>query len=151
MLYNLLTNFVEAGILGQIGNVTMHLAIDLDILHHCLAIGFQTAIEVVQVLDAAHLTGCRIEEFRGQGLRQRVVALLLIAAHQVITLFLDHFIETWYLVGRILQVGIHRNHHIALRLFEATVERRTLAIVTTELDAFHHVRMFLVQFVDNLP
>ena len=151
MLYHLLTNLIKAGILRQIRNITMHLTIHLDILHHRLAIGFQTAVEVVQVLDTAHLPCCGIEEFRGQGLRQRVVTFLLIAAHKVITLFLDHLIESGDLIRRILQIGIHRDDHVTLCLFKATIERRTLAVVSAELDALHHIRILLVQFTDNLP
>ena len=79
MVYHLLANLVEARILCQIGNVTMHLAIHLDVLHHISAVGFQSAVEVVQVLDATHLAGRRVEKFRGKGLRYGVVAFLLIA------------------------------------------------------------------------
>ena len=79
MLYHLLADLVETCVLGQIRNITMHLAIHLDILHHCLAICLQATVEVVQVLDTADLPGCRIEEFRGQGLRDRVITFLFIS------------------------------------------------------------------------
>ena len=78
---HLLANLVETGILGQIGNIAVHLTIDLDILHHILAIGLQAAIEVVQILDATHLAGRCIEQFRWKGLRDRVITFLLVAAH----------------------------------------------------------------------
>ena len=150
MVYHLLADLVEAGILGQIGDVTVHLTIHFDILHHGLAIGFQSTVEVVEVLDAADLTGCCVEEFRGQRLRNRVVALLLIAAHQIIALLLDHPIQLGNLIGRVLKVGIHRNDHVALGLFETTIQGRTLAVVTTELDALHTVRLGC-QVIDHLP
>ena len=53
MLYHFLTNLIEAGILCQIRYITMHLAIDLDILHDILTIGLQTTIKVMKILDAA--------------------------------------------------------------------------------------------------
>ena len=146
MLHHLLTDLVKTCILGQIGNITMHLTIYLDILHHRFAIGLQTAVEVMQVFDTAHLTGCSVEEFRRQCFRDGIVAFLLITTYQIITLFLDHSIEFWYLVRRILKVCIHRDNHITLCLFETTIERRTLAVVPAELDAPHHIGLFLVQF-----
>ena len=79
MLYHLLPDLIEAGILGQIRDIAVHLSIHLDILHHRLAVCFQAAVEVVQVLDTADLPGCRIEELRGQGLRDRVITFLFIS------------------------------------------------------------------------
>ena len=34
VVYHLLANLVKAGVLGQVGNIAVHLAIDLDILDH---------------------------------------------------------------------------------------------------------------------
>ena len=151
MLNNLLTNLVEAGIFGQIRYITVHLAIDLNVFHHGLTIGLQTTIEVVQVLDTAHLTGRRIKELRGERLGDGVITLLLITTHQVVAFHLDHTIQLWNLVGRVLKVGIHRDHHITLCLLKTAIERRTLTVVTTELDTFHHIRLLGMQLTDNIP
>ena len=58
MLHHLLAYLVEACVLCQIRYIPVHFAIYLDILHHILPVGFQTTVEVVQVLDAAYLP-CR--------------------------------------------------------------------------------------------
>ena len=51
MVHNLLPDVAKAIHLGNDWNVTVHLAIHLDILHHFIAISLKTAVEVVQ-LDA---------------------------------------------------------------------------------------------------
>lgn len=66
MMNHLFTNLVESGILGQIGDETMHLSEDFDILHHILSICFQTTIEVMQILNSAHLSGRCIESLVGR-------------------------------------------------------------------------------------
>ena len=151
MLYHLLANLAKTGLLGQVGYVTMHLAIYLNIFHDSLTIGFQTAVEVMQVLDATDFASRSIEKLRGQRLRQRIVALLFVATHKVITLLLNHTVQVRNLVGRVLKVGIHRDNHIALSLGKATIQSRTLAIVTTELDALHLIWVLLVQLRNNIP
>ena len=52
---------LESGIFGQIGDVAVHFAIYLDIFYYYFAIGFQSAIEVVQVFDTRYFTGRSIE------------------------------------------------------------------------------------------
>ena len=150
MMDHLLANLVESSVLCQIRNVAVHLTIHLDVLHHIATIGLQAAVEVVQVLNAAHFAGGSIEQFRGQRLRERVVAFLFVARYQVVAVFDDHAIEFWYLIRRILKVGIHCYHHVTLGFLEAAIECRTLAIVTTEGNALHVVRL-LAQVVDDLP
>ena len=70
----------------------MHLAIDLDILHHSLAIGLQTTVKIMQVLNAADLTSRCVEEFRGKGLRNGIITFLLIARNKIVTFLLNHTI-----------------------------------------------------------
>ena len=150
VVYHLLTDLVEARILGQIGDEAVHLAIYLDILHHVATISLQSAVEVVQVLDPAHLPCRGVEQLRGDGFRQRVVAFLLVTRNEVVAAVHDHVVQLGNLIGRILQVGIHRDHHITLSSLEAAVEGRTLSVVPAELDAFH-VRVLLAQLVDHCP
>mgnify|MGYP007107555695 CR=1 FL=1 len=124
MVNRLFAYLVEACVLGQVWDVAVHLAINLDILHHVAAISFQSAVEVVQIVDAAHLACCGIEELGRNGLGEWValLAVHLVARYEVITFLGYHLVETWYLVWRILQVGIHGDDHVALCLLESTVE-----------------------------
>ena len=103
MMHHLLANAVETGVLGQIGNVTVHLTVNLDVLHHFAAISLQAAVEIVQVMDARDLTRRGVEELRGKGLGERVVAFLLVTRYKVVMIFHDHLVETGDLVGRVLQ------------------------------------------------
>ena len=52
MVHYFLADFLEAGILGQVGDVAVHFAVNLYILDHLFAICLQSAIKVVQVFDA---------------------------------------------------------------------------------------------------
>ena len=65
------------------------------------------------------------------------MALLFVTAHQVIVLVHYHMVESWNLVGRVLQVSIHRNDNIALGSLETAIECGTLTVVAAEFDAFH--------------
>ena len=151
MVYGLLADACEAGCLGQIGDVSVHLAVNLDVLDHFAAIGLQSAVEVVQILDAAHSPGCGIEEFGGQCLREWVVAFLLVAAHQVVSLLAYHAVEGGYLVRRVLEVGVHGDDHISLGGCESAVKCRALAIVAAELDGVHRVWALGLEALDYAP
>ena len=150
MVYHLLANAIETCILCQIGDVTVHLAIHLDIFDHVLAIGFQSAVEVVQVLDTAYLARSGVKQFGGQGLRQGVISLLLIARDKVKPIYLDHLKQTRNLVGRVLKVGIHGDHHITVCLLEATIQGRAFAVVATEFDTVYF-RMSFRQSLNHIP
>jgi len=52
VVYHLLTYLLESGILCQIGDITMHFAIHFDVFHDIFAVGFQAAVEVVQIWNA---------------------------------------------------------------------------------------------------
>ena len=52
MVHYLFSDFREAGIFCQIGDVAVHFTVYFDVLDHVPAIGFEPAIEVVQVVDA---------------------------------------------------------------------------------------------------
>ena len=104
----------------------------------------------MQVLHPANLAGSGIEELGGDGLGQGVISLLLVARHEVVAVLHNHLVESGYLVGRILQVGIHGDDHVALDLLESAVERRALAIIAAELDATHVLRL-LAQTLDDVP
>ena len=59
-------------ILGKIWDITMHLTIYLNILDYVEAISLQTAVEVMQIVDAAYLACSSIEELGRDGLAQRI-------------------------------------------------------------------------------
>ena len=149
----LLADACEACVLGQIGDVAMHLAIHLDVLYHFAAIGLESAVEVMQIVNAAHPACCGVEELCGDGLGQRVAltTVHLIAAHQVVTVLANHSVEFGNLVGRILQVGVHGDDHIAFGLGKAAIQSRALAIVAAELDATHHIGVFCAELLYHLP
>ena len=150
MVHHLFADLVEAGILGQIRDVTVHLAVDFDVLHHVAAVGFEAAIEVVQVVNARDFACRGVEELGGNGLGEGVVAFLFVARHEVVALVNDHAVEGGNLVGRVLQVGVHGDNHVALGLVEAAIEGRTLAVVASELDAVH-VPVLACEPLDDLP
>ena len=141
MLYNLLTYTYEACFFCKIRDITVHLTIYFNILHYITTIGFQTAIKVMQIMYTTNLTSRSIEKFCWYSLCQWVITFLLITTDKVVLLLHYHTIKFWYLVRRILQVSIHRNNNITLSSIKATVERRTLTIVTTEL---YSMNMFLI-------
>ncbi len=66
MVHHLLADFLEAGVLGQVGDVAVHFAVDFDVLYHLVAIGLQSAVEVVQVFDARHVAGRGVEDLVGR-------------------------------------------------------------------------------------
>ena len=76
MVYNFLAYAVEACVFGQIGYIAVHVAVNLDAFHHLLTVCLQSAVEIVEVMYAAHLAGSGVEELRGDCLGKRVVALL---------------------------------------------------------------------------
>ena len=50
VVHHLLPDVAEAVHLGDDGDVAVHLTVDLDALHHLVAVGLQAAVEVVQPL-----------------------------------------------------------------------------------------------------
>lgn len=132
MVDYLLAYASEAGIFGEIRDVTMHVAVDLDVLDDLIAVGFESAVEVVEVLDAAD-TACRgIEQLGGYGLGEGVVTFLLPSADEVVAVLGDHAVEFRDLVRRVLKIGIHGDDHTSAGTGEACVERRGFAVVAAE-------------------
>lgn len=150
MVHHLLADACKTRILGKIRNIAVHLAINLDVFNHILAISLQTAVEIMQIRDTAHLARRGIEKLCRNRFRQRVVALLLPSRHKVVAILHNHPIKLRNLVRAVLKVGVHSNNHIALGAFESHVKRRRLAIVATETNSLHS-RTLCLQVVDNLP
>ncbi len=150
MLHHFLADAAEAGEFGKIGDVAVHVAVHLDVFHHLAAVGLQPAVEVVKVVYAAHTARRGVEKLGGYGLRQRVVALLLIAAHDVVAFLAYHAVEFRNLVRRILQVGVHGDNHVAFGAGEAHVQRRAFSIIASETHTAHG-RVGLGQTLYHLP
>ena len=124
MVHHFLANTGESGVFCQIGDVAVHVAVHLYALYHFVAVGLQTAVEVMEIVDSAHSAGGGVEQFGGDGLRQRVVAFLFPSAHKVIALLGNHAVEFRDFIGAVLQVGVHGYHHIAFGAAEAGVQGR---------------------------
>ena len=122
MLNLFLANACESSDLGQVGHIAVHVTIHLDVLHDLLAVGFQAAVEVVQVVDAAHASRGSVEQLSGYGLAERVITFLFPATHEIITILGNHAVELRNLVRTILEVGIHCDDHITLSLFKTSVQ-----------------------------
>ncbi len=129
MLHHLLPYLGVSGILGKIRYITVHVAVNLDMLHHCIAVSLQAAVEVMQIVDSAHFPCRGVEKLCRDGLRQRIVTFLLPSGDKIVSLDGNHTVKLRNLVGTVLKVGVHRNHHITLRTAESRVERRRLAVI----------------------
>ena len=136
----------EAFPVSQGGNVSMHLAIDLDRLDHVAPIRFESAIEVVK-LDTGHDGRDSIEQLRRHGLVPWIVSLALPSGDKVMSLF-ELRDQCRNFIGVILKVCIHRDDDIAFNLGEGYCKCCALAIVSTESDSAK-TRITIVQTVDH--
>jgi hypothetical protein len=68
----LFRNAGESGPLRDQWNVAMHFSVNVDISHHSAVVGFESAIEVMQ-LDAGEFAGNVVEELRWQCLGEGVM------------------------------------------------------------------------------
>ena len=150
VVHHLLAYAVETGVLGEVGYVAVHLPVDLYVFHHVLAVSLQATVEVVQVVHPAYPSCRGVEELGGYGLRQRVVALLLVSRHEVVAVFGYHLVEAGYLVGRVLQVGVHGDDHVAAGFLEPAIEGGALAVIAAELYGVY-VRVLGRELLYDLP
>ena len=150
MVHDFLPDLGESGVLGQIWDISVHLSIDLNILHYVAVVSLQSAVEVMEIVDSRDLARRSVEELRRNCLRQRVIAFLLVARDEVIAFILDHVVEARDLVGRVLEVSVHGDDHIALSLLKTAVESRALTVVAPELDSLD-VAVLLRQLLDDVP
>ena len=119
MLHHLLPDFREAIPFGQKRNVAVHFSIDMDILHHLIAVGLQSTIKIVQ-LNPRNPAGHSIEEFGRDGFGNGIMTFLF-PARDHIQPSLDHRIETWDFVRTVLEVCIHGDHHFPRGALKACV------------------------------
>ena len=124
MVDHFLSDFGKSGVFREVWYVSVHVAIYLDMFHHLVAVGFQSAIEVVKIVDAAHASSRGVEQFSGDGFGQRVVTLLFPSAYQVVAVGCNHPVQFGYLIGTVLQIGIHGYYHIAFGAGKSGIQRR---------------------------
>ena len=102
MMHHLFAYMTETVHLGDDRDITVHLAIHLDVFHHLVAIGLKATVEVVQ-LDARHAPCGPVEELRWDVFHQLgVVTHFLPARYKVVTVFLDHLVKLRDFVGAVL-------------------------------------------------
>ena len=150
MLHYFLPYFMKAGMLGQYGYEAVHLAIYLYALYHLPAVGFETAVHIVQLYAAEPAVYCIVQlggQVFGDGI---VVAHFFPATNEVETIVSDHVVEAGYLVGAVLQVGIHGDNYAAGCGFEAYMQGGAFAIVALEPDGLDD-GVLNGELADNLP
>ncbi len=123
-MYHLFAYLAEAGIFGQVRDIPVHLTIHLDVLDYVTAVGLQPAVEVMQVVYARNRAGGGVEQLGRDSFRQRVVAFLLPARYQVVSVLGDHAVQFRNFVGTVLEVGIHGDDHITFSPFKTAEECR---------------------------
>ena len=67
MMHHFFSYAVKTGVFCKVGDVAVHVAIHFYALDHLVAVGFQSAVEVVQIVYAAHFAGGGVEELCGYG------------------------------------------------------------------------------------
>src|SRR5690625_162391 len=122
--------------LGEQRYITMQLSIEIDTFYHLAAIGFKSAIEIVE-LYASH-PACEDIETPGRNrFGQGIFPSFFPPAHQVIP-FCTLIGHGGYFGRIILQISIQRHHIAAPCHLETRLKRCTFAIVTLQADRFEH-------------
>ena len=132
MMHHFLSDTIESVQFGEIRYIAVHIAVNLNMLHHFMPVCLEAAVEVMEILDSAHFAGRGVEEFCRYSFRERVVAFLFVAAYEVVSFFLNHAVKTGNLVRTVLQIGIHCNHDITLCETETCVKSRRFAVIAAE-------------------
>ncbi len=61
MMHHLLADACKSCVFGEIRYITVHVAVYLYMLHDVGTICFESAVEVMQILDSADFAGCGVE------------------------------------------------------------------------------------------
>ena len=144
-----LTDLSVARHLRHVGEIAVHVVIDLDVLHHLILVTLEPTIEVMKRYAGEEAHG-GIEELRGPGLGERVVPLLLPPTHHVEVLLTDHPIELGDLIRRVLQVGIHRDDDGACSALKSRLQTGRLPVVASKANR-PDMRIRRMQPLDDLP
>ena len=114
-------------------NEPVKFAIEREAFESFRAVGLEAAVEIVE-LDAAQAADHQIEDPRGQGFVDGIVADAFPAGNHVAAL-MQLCDESRDLLRIVLQVGVHRDDEFAARRREACIQRGGLAKVPAERDA----------------
>src|SRR6266571_6155061 len=115
--------------------ITVELTVYPDLLCNILSIGFQAAIEVVDVNPSDH-GGHKIKKTRWNGLGNRIPSFLFPPGNQI-KAFLDFTDEIRDFVRVVLQVSIHGDDDVALSMGKAHRKGCGLTVVSPETDNLH--------------
>ena len=149
-MHRLFADASVASVLGKVGDVAVHLPVDLDMLDHILPVGLQPAVHVME-MDAGSAPRRPVVQFRGQVLRQGIVlAFLFPSGHEVIALLADHPDHFRNLLGGVLQVRVHGHDNLALGGGKALVQGCRFAVIPPERDAVDS-GMGVREGADHLP
>ena len=125
----------EAGVLGQIRDIAVHLTVHFDVFHHLGPVGLEAAVHVVQA-DAGDLAGGPVVQLGGDVLGEGVVlAVLFPARHQVVAFLADHPHHFGDFFRGVLKVGVHGDHDVPLRGGEAFIQGGRFPVIAAETDA----------------
>ena len=128
----------------------MHFPLDFNGLHHLPTVTFQAAIEIVQV-NATHPPGGPVVKLGGDGFAERVVPLFLPSADQIQTAVQQLLAHGGQLLGVVLQIGIHGEHHAALRRFKPFLKGRAFSVVPGESNSLDYFRRGAMQAFNDVP
>ena len=146
---NLFPDAGKSGLLGQHRDVAVHFAVEVDGFDDLAAVGFQSAVEIVQG-EPGGPSGDPVVQFGREGLRERVVAFLFPAGDQVVAFLGDHAVHLGQFVRRILQVGVHREDDFAFRCAKSGAQGQGFALVAPQF-APPHGRVVSSHRFDGLP
>src|SRR6202034_3398439 len=112
-------------------NETVQLAVEIDLVQDFAAIGFERGAKVVQV-HARKLGHQSIGDTAWELAAEQIVGALHAPAADDVVAFLHLFDEARNFRRIVLQIAVHRNDDLALRVIEAGFQRGGLAEITAE-------------------
>ena len=128
----------------------MHLAIDLDALHHLATIGLDATVHIMQA-DAGNPTRGSVVKLRREVFREGVVfAVLFPTRYHIVSLVHNHPVHLRQFLRSILQVSVQGAHHPSFRLFETAEKRCALAVIPAERDSLY-AGVFARKVTNALP
>ena len=121
----------------------------VDAVDHLPAVGPQHAAVVPQ-LDPGDPGHDDVHQVGGEFAEERVPAVLPPAAHGVVALLqLGH--QAGNLLRRVLQIRVQGDHHLAPGRLEAGEDGLVLAEIAVKLQGPQVLRIFVVEFGEELP
>ena len=102
MLHFFLCNTLKTSIRRQNRNISVHIAIDIYGLYNLFFIGFQTAVEIVQI-HSRNLSRRCIEELGRQVFSHHIIKSFLFPARHNVIISIDyHIVQLWNFLWKVL-------------------------------------------------